>query len=364
MADLLAGYISGTSVDIARVRNNQAWVELYDQKRFVSRDFSNLESILKLYLKKNTRPISAACFGVAGPVLKNTVTTTNLPWYITGDDIEKQFSIGRVRLVNDIVATAYGLTHLSAERFFTINEGVHGPNGNLGLIAAGSGLGQALIYRDRNEVHPYASEGGHADFAPGNQLEMELWEYIYAEQGHVEAEDVITRGGLERIYYFLTETQGLKSSKKIEKAEDAPGVIIELALSGKDETATRTVRHVFDCLASESANLALKGMTTGGIYVGGLIAPQIITLLDGGRFMERFVKKGKMETILRNMPVGIIIEEKAALLVRAGSCWKWRSHAAAHYFSQRRLPSKVYRSVPTVMSRQGDDRGRRRASLL
>ncbi len=318
MADLLAGYISGSTTDIARVRNNQAEVELYDHKRFVSRDFSNLESILKLYLKRNTRPISAACFGVAGPVLKNTVTTTNLPWYITGDNIEKQFSVGRVRLVNDVVATAYGLTHLSAERFFTINEGVHGPNGNLGLIAAGRGLGQALIYRDRNEVHPYASEGGHSDFAPGNQLEMELWEYIYAEQGHVEAEDVISRTGLEKIYYFLTETQGHKASKKIEKADELPGLIIELALSGKDETAIKTVDIFIDCLASEAANLALKGMTTGGIYVGGQIAPQIITLLDGGRFMERFVKKGKMEALLKNMPVGIIIEEKAALLGAGG----------------------------------------------
>ncbi|MEW6051151.1 MAG: glucokinase [Candidatus Zixiibacteriota bacterium] len=311
---MIAGYISGTRVDLARVKERDGSVVLTGQASFISKNFSNLESILNLYLKKNKEDISFACFGVAGPVINNEVTTTNLPWHIRASAVESRFSIGRVKLLNDIVATAYGLMELKPDRFFVINEGLRPDHGNLGLIAAGSGLGEALIYRDQDSFTPYASEGGHADFAPGSQLEVELWEYIYSERGQVEVEDVISLGGLERIYNFGLDSRGLTPAGWFEKADDKAGAIIEQALSGRDEHAGRALDLFIDCYASEAANLALKGMTLGGIYIGGLIAPQIITALDKGRFMERFVKRGKMEALLARMPVGVIIEEKTALL--------------------------------------------------
>ena len=314
MKEFLAGYISGASVDLTRVRDREGHIELREYARYLSRDFRDFGSILELYLKKHKREYAAACFGVAGPVLQNEVTTTNLPWHIIGKHIEKKFTIPQVKLINDIVATAHGLQHVQAERFFTINAGLKGHAGNVGLVAAGAGLGEALIYVENSHIHPYASEGGHADFAPGNQLETELWEYLYSEMGQVEVEDIVSLRGLENIFNFLIEALGGRRVEWFDTSQDRPAAIIEHALAGTDETAVRTLDIFIDCYASEAANLALKGMTTGGIYIGGLIAPQIITAMDKGRFMERFVKRGKMEALLAKMPVGVIIEEKTALL--------------------------------------------------
>ena len=313
MKEILAGYIGGAHVDLSRVREAGEKIELREYVRYQSRDFRDFSSILELYLKKHRHQFTVACLGVAGPVIQNEVTTTNLPWHIIAANLEKKFGIPSIKLVNDIVASAHGLPRLQPDRFFTINSGIKSKSGNLGLIAAGAGLGQALIYSENSHVHPYASEGGHADFAPGNQLELELWEYLYAELGHVEVEDVVSLRGLENIFNFLIDTRGMSRLDWFEKA-DRPGNIIENALAGKDETAVRTLDIFIDCLASEAANLALKGMTTGGIFIGGQIAPQIVTSLDKGRFMERFVKRGKMEALLAKMPVGVIIEEKTALL--------------------------------------------------
>jgi len=315
---MLAGYISGNRVELARVRERKGKISLFDRATYVPREFSTFESVLSLYLRKHPGDVSVACFGVAGPVIRNEVHTTNLPWIINGGETESKFSFTRVKLVNDIVATAHGLSQLSADKFFTINEGFKTDQGNMGLIAAGTGLGEALIYTDGDNFFPYASEGGHADFAAGSQIESELWEYIYSEDGQVEVEDVVSLQGLERIYNFLIDTQGYKKGKWFDKSDDRPGAILERALSGKDEVANRTVDVFIDCYASEAANLALKGMTLGGIYIGGRIAPQIITLLDKGRFMERFVKRGKMEAMLAKMPVSVIIEANTALIGVSG----------------------------------------------
>jgi len=322
MKSLLAGYISAASVDLARVRDHGGWVEVYDEASYESGNYPGLEVILDTYFRRSAGKVDIACFGVAGPVIRDEVSTTNLPWHIAGQDIEKRFSISRVCLINDIVATAYGLPLLASDKFYTLNKGVGGENGNIGLIAAGSGLGEALIYHTGDEINPYASEGGHADFAPGNQIEVELWEYLYSELGQVEAEDVISRRGLERIYNFLVDTHGGVRSDWFDQAKNRSMAVIEKALSGEDKTAARTLDIFIDCYASEAANLALKGMTLGGIYIGGLLAPQIITAFDQGKFMRRFVKRGKMEDLLSRMPVGVIIEPQTALLGAAGMSTK------------------------------------------
>ncbi len=314
MTALLAGYIGGSRVDLAQVRRSKGRISLVNQETFPTSDFSNFDSILKLYLKKRKTGVAAACFGVAGPVIRDQVSATNLSWHIAGEDIQKKFSFPRVKLINDIVATAHGLSELDSEKFFTINEGHKNGHGNIALIAAGSGLGEALIYNDGRKFHPYASEGGHADFAPHNALEGELWAYIFSRQGRVEVEDVVSLGGIERIYQFLVDTQRGVKADWFDNSEDRASLIVENALSGNDENSIATMDVFIDCYASEAANLVLKGMALGGVYIGGLIAPRIITLLESGRFMERFVKQGKMTQMLTDMPVGVIIEEKTALL--------------------------------------------------
>jgi glucokinase len=318
MAEKLAGHISGSRVQLAQVSEKKGETQLVGFEQYISRNFSDFDAILKLYMRKSQISVDKAVFGVAGPVIRNQVTTTHLPWHLSGEAIAKKFSFEQVKLVNDVVATAHGLDQLDSDKFFTINEGVSVADGNVGLVAAGTGLGEVLIYSDGRKLYPYASEGGHADFAPGNQLEAELWQYLYSELGQVEVEDVVSLSGLERIYNFLIDTREGTRAKWFKTADDRPAAILEKALSGSDETAGRTLDIFIDCYASEAANLALKGMTLGGVYISGQIAPRIITALDKGRFMERFIKKGKLEAMLAKMPVGIIIEEKTPLLGAAG----------------------------------------------
>lgn len=337
----LAGYIGAATIDLAWVESKAGLIELKNPKRFDTASFRDLSSVLRRYIKKHEcgdDEKHQACFGIAGPVLENSVATTNLPWRIEGRRLEDEFPFEQVRLINDTVATAHGLTRLGEDKFFIINGAAtasqiiagqagqkissshedhtgHADHaGHVGLIAAGSGLGQALIFCDGKSFHPYASEGGHTDFAPTNQTEIELWGYIYAEKGRVEVEDVLSHAGLETIYLFVSDSAGLAPAEWFEHADQRYLAIIEMALAGNDEQAVRALDIFIDCYASEAANLALKGMTLGGVFIGGTIAPRILTALDKGRFMERFVKRGKMESILAKIPVGVIIEEKAPLI--------------------------------------------------
>ena len=314
MASILAGYISGSSVNFARVVEQKGdGVRLSGRQTYSCADFSNFDSILNLYLRKSRAEFSIACFGVAGPVINQSVETTNLPWRLTAADLKSDFGFRSVKLVNDLVATAHGLSCLQPRHFFTLNKGDDSADGNLGLISAGTGLGEALIYADGGRLTPVASEGGHGDFAPGNQLEVELYQYLYSELGQVEVEDIVSRRGLQNIFNFLVDTQGGKHGAWVDKADNIPGAIVEKALAGKDRTASRTLDIFIDCFASEAANLTLKGITLGGLYVGGVIAPRIVTAMDSGRFMKRFIKKGKMELLLTSTPVRVIIYEQTAL---------------------------------------------------
>ena len=311
---IVAGYITASTVDLVLVRRVKGGIQLYNHATYDNREFPQLDSILKLYLKKIKNDVNQVCLGIAGPIINNEVTTTNLPWHISGRDIESEFGITSVKLMNDLVATAHGLFQLPADKLIRLNIGHPMPDGHIGLLAAGNGLGESLIYCDHEKHYPYASEGGHADFAPSNQLETDLWEYLYAEKGQVEVEDVVSFSGIDNIYNFLLSTSRVKPAAWYQKATDCAAKITEMALAGKDETAVKTLDIFVDCYASEAANLALKGMTMGGVYLGGATTKQIMTAIDKAKFMERFVKKGKMQAFLDKVPVNLIIDEKTALL--------------------------------------------------
>ncbi len=311
---MIAGYITAVTTDLARVAVHDGKPHLVNHRSFTNADYSNFDSILGLYLRKYKAERDIACFGVAGPVIDNKVTATNIPWKMTGRGITKEYDFDSVTIVNDLVATAHGLFELDDDKFIVINEGKRVKNGNMGLLAAGMGLGEGLIFWDGEKYCPYASEGGHVDFSPGNQLETELWEYVYSNKGYVEAEDIISLPGLEHIYEFLLATERATKADWYKKAKFKAGKLIEKALEGKDDIAVKALDMFVDCYASEAGNLALKGMTLGGIYLGGPVASRIMTALDKNRFMERFAKKGKMESLLGNVPVSLIIDEKTALL--------------------------------------------------
>lgn len=311
---MLAGYLTATSVYLARVKELKGDIYLYDKMTFANRDFSEFGSILSLYLKKIRGVADTLVIGVAGPVIDNCVKTTNLPWTISGPKLESTFSLLRVRLVNDLVAAAHGLFFLKEDQFYTLNKGLPQRQGNIGLIAAGNGLGEAIITFDGVRYRPYASEGGHAGFTPGNQLQVELWEYIYGSQGSVEVEDVVSLPGLERIYRFTVERSRSVIADWFKKSRDKPNAIIEQALSGSDQVAVDTLNLFIDAYAGEVTNLALKGMTLGGVHLVGQIAPRILTLLDDGRLVRQFKRKGKMESLLAGIPIKVVLDSKAALL--------------------------------------------------
>lgn len=311
---MIAGYVTATTTDLARVLERKGDVYLADRATFKNKDFSDFESILNLYLRRFKLKVGAACLGVAGPVINNEVKTTNFPWHLKGRALEDRFTLRQCRIVNDLVATAQGLFALHKDKFFTINEGNRARQGNIGLLAAGTGLGEALVLYAGDRYIPYASEGGHANFTPCNQIEAELWAYIYAQQEHVEVEDVISFTGIETIYRFMLEHERATMTDWFKKARDKPAAIIENALSGVDPVAVKALDLLIDCFASELSNLALKGMTLGGIYLGGKVAPSVITAVDRSRFMQRFAKSSKMKTLLNDIPVGVILDHKTALL--------------------------------------------------
>ena len=310
---MLAGYITAHTTLLARVLSINSEPVFTKLAEYDNSQFSGFDSILSLYLRQNKGDSKVACFGVAGPVIENCVKATNIPWEIDGTNLQEQYKFSKVKICNDLEATAKGLFYIKEENLFTINSGKEVKASNYGLLAAGHGLGEGLLFYDGKNHHPYASEGGHAGFTPGSQLEVELWEHFYSNLGFVETEDILSLSGLEKIYEFMLSTNRATKPDWFKKAVDKPAKIIEHSLSGNDEIAVKTLELFIDCLASEAANLALKGMTLSGIYLGGLIVPQIITAMEQGRFMERFVHKGKMEFLLSKSPVKVIMDEKIAL---------------------------------------------------
>lgn len=310
---MVAGYITASRTSLARIKMSNDKPTLSQYAEYENAQFKGFDSILALYLRQHKGENGVACFGIAGPVIENRVTATNIPWIIDGKDIAEKHEFSEVKICNDIVSTAKGLFELPENKLFTINEGVQVQNGNYGLLAAGYGLGEGLVFFDGTKYHPYASEGGHAGFTPGSQIESDLWEHLYSNLGFVEVEDILSLKGLERLYEFMLSFSRATKADWFKKADDKASKIIELGLSGQDEIAVKALELFIDCLATEAANLALKGMTLSGLYLGGLIVPQIITALEQARFMERFVHKGKMETLLGNIPIKVIIDEKIAL---------------------------------------------------
>lgn len=311
---MLAGYISATQVRLARVVTRAGEVQLADIAIYRNDEFPDFTSILRTYFSKTDAKARIACFGVAGTVIDNEVIQARFPWAIDLPILKREFSLAGVRLVNDLVATAKGIFELPSEKFYTIKEGNSVLTGNIALLAAGPGLGEALIYYDDEKYVNVASEGGHAAFAPTSQLEIELWEHLYGLQPHVEVEDVVSLRGIDNIYRFMVKRSGSPAGEWYRKAVDKPDAIIETALAGRDEMAVSALELFVECLASEAANLALKGITVGGVYLGGVIAPQIVTSLDKGSFADRFVRRGTMERLLKEMPVTVIMDDAAALL--------------------------------------------------
>ncbi|MBH0180114.1 MAG: glucokinase [Nitrospira sp.] len=339
---ILAGDIGGTKTNLALYEWTTERTEPIRLESFHSRDYASLEDILQEFLEPPTPPtaldgvaiaesglaqetkqtterimLTAACFGIAGPVIDNHSQTTNLPWIVEGAKIAKQFNIPRVQLLNDLESTAYGISWLWPDELEVLNAG-NPPKKRqaLALIAAGTGLGEAILFWDGKSYRPMPSEGGHADFAPNNDQEIELLRYLRGQYLHVSYERILSGPGLHAVYEFLRDTKKNEPTWLAEKikAGNPAAEIAEAGLKGQADIAKQTLDLFATIYGAEAGNLALKALSLDGIYVGGGIAPKLITKLHDGTFMKAFTNKGRYKRLMTQMPVKVIMNQQTALL--------------------------------------------------
>lgn len=322
---VLAGDIGGTKTNLGLFRMGKKRPVPKVIETYSSRQASNLAFIVEKFLGKHQVSIASACFGVAGPVKNGRCKITNLPWDVSERKLKNRFGWDRVRVINDLTATAYAVPLLTGRELFSLNQGKKSRCESMGLIAPGTGLGMALLVCKDGNYTPVPSEGGHSDFAPQNEGEIALWHYLHVRVGHVSVERVLSGPGLFIIYCWLKFTgQGSEPTwlAKRMNEDDPSKVITGAALVEQEPLCVKALDLFLSILGATAGNLALTGLTRGGIYIGGGIATKILPKLQEGLFMKTFVDKGRFEGLLHEIPVRVILNDKAALLGAAYRAFK------------------------------------------
>jgi glucokinase len=327
---ILAGDIGGTKTVLALAeRRADGFLHIVREESYASGEYQTFDEILELFLGTG-HGLTSACFGVAGPVVNQRCVTTNLPWILDAEELKLRLRTERVRLLNDLEAMALGMLHLEARDFVDLNPGAEPQTGNIAVIAAGTGLGQALLYWDGEKHHPIATEGGHCDFAPQTEQQVGLLAYLqhlYPE--HVSWERVVSGMGFGHLYDFLEASGFGPACAAIPKAAETPpgidrnALISRLGVAGEDALCEETVRMFAELYGAEAGNLALKGFATGGVFIGGGIGPKIRPVLEAGGFMHGFTTKGRFQPLLSKIPVKLALNPRSPIL------------GAIHYFGSR-----------------------------
>ena len=315
---ILAGDVGGTSVRLAYFDEKNGHLVPVAEEVKHSRDFSTFAAAVLEFKRMYNYPVACACFGIAGPVNKGRVEASNLPWIIEAVVLERELGIDKVFLINDLEANAHGLSELTEEDFEVLTPGVVSGVGNAAVISAGTGLGEAGLYWDGTMHHPFAAEGGHADFAPANELQVELWRYLRQKFGaHVSYERVLSGPGQYNIYEFLRDTGKGKEEPWLTEelaVGDASATISRNGISGRSPLCEQAVEIFVEIYGAAAGNLALKYLALAGVFIGGGIAPKILPKLKEPRFVEAFLDKGRLRTLLEQIPVRVILNDKTALL--------------------------------------------------
>jgi len=314
---VLAGDIGGTSTRLTYFDSNGGTLTPLVEKRFPSREAGSLEEIVSCFSAGQNLAAERACFGIAGPVLQGRVRTPNLPWSVDAGELARILNLPTVQLLNDLEANAYGIDLLGPDDLLFLNRGVTDPTGTIAVVSAGTGLGEALAYWDGTAHRPLRSEGGHADFAPRNELETELLLFLRAEHGRVSTERVVSGPGLRNIYRFLRDGRHLPETPAVAEAMrlgDPSAAITRAALAGECQLCEQSLDLFVSLYGAEAGNVALRTLATGGVYLGGGIAPKIIDRLKGPGFMLAFTAKGRLSPLLENIPVRVILNDRTALL--------------------------------------------------
>lgn len=313
---ILAGDIGGTKTHLALFEMTDE-LKLMASEKYVSHQYENLSKIVEIFLAAHRMAVKKACFGVAGPVQNGKCQATNLPWVIDSRDLSRDLKTPNVWLINDLESIGYGLLCLKPDELYVLNQGNPHAIGNAALIAAGTGLGEAGLYWDGASHRPFACEGGHADFGPRNELEIDLLRYLRKKFDHVSYERLVSGPGIYNIYRFLVDS-GLEEEpawlrEKFVK-EDPPKVITEVGLKKQCRTCERALEWFISIYGSEAGNLALKLFSVSGVYIGGGIAPKILKAMQSTTFVSAFIDKGRFASFLSKIPVKIVLNDNAGLL--------------------------------------------------
>lgn len=337
MTLLLAGDTGGTKtiLRLVEVSPSSELNTIYEE-RYPSQDFPDLVPMVKQFIteagKSTTQNVTPekACFAIAGPVTNNTAKLTNLAWLLDGERLQEDLDIARVSLINDFAAVGYGILGLKPEDLCTLQVGKPNPKAPIGIIGAGTGLGQGFLIQQGDTYQVFASEGGHSDFAPRTELEFQLLKYLMDKHDiqRVSVERVVSGLGIVAIYQFLRDRKMQRESPdiaqvirsweeqagKIEKSVDPGAAIGTAALERRDRISEETMQIFVDAYGAEAGNLALKLLPYGGLYIAGGIAPKILPLLQEGGFLLNFTQKGRMRSILTQIPVHIILNSQVGLI--------------------------------------------------
>ena len=314
---ILAGDIGGTKTNLGLFRRGKKRPVLKALETYPSPGAPSLEHIVKGFLRKHQVQVSTACFGIAGPVIAGRVKTTNLPWDISEARIEKQLEFSHVSLINDLTATALAIPLLTSKELFPLNKARGRKGQNIAIMAPGTGLGTGFLITWEGKYLPVASEGGHVDFSPNSKAEIELWQYLSEEYGHVSVERILSGPGLVKIYSWLKDSGRYREpawlTKKVKEMEPA-AAISEVALAKGHPLCVEALNVFVSVLGATAGNLALTAVTTGGVYLGGGIPPKILPKLQEPPFIQAYKNKGRFRKFLEKIPVKVILNPRAALL--------------------------------------------------
>lgn len=316
---LLAGDIGGTKTHLAIFSLAEGPRRPVAEAVFPSASYGDLAEMVREFAAQTRLPLEYACFDVAGPVVGNRAQLTNLPWIVDGAALASAINLRRVWLLNDLQATAYSVPQLTPADLETLNKGEPAEYGAIGVIAPGTGLGEAFLVWTGNAYMAYASEGGHTDFGPNNDTEMELARFLLDRFGHAGYERICSGIGIPNIYDFLHERGGMTASpaltQRLVSANDRAPLIVQAALdeTNPDPLALAAMEIFVEVLGAEAGNLALKVLATGGIYLGGGIPPRILPLLRSGRFMAAFTNKGRFSEMISKIPVHVVLTQAALI---------------------------------------------------
>ncbi len=315
---ILAGEIGATRTRLTAYQTEGSQLTRVIEKIFISQDHASLAEILPQFIRAEGIPVHSACFGVAGPVRGGRSKISNLPWTIDSKELAGQLKLTSVGLLNDLEAYAYGIDALDSKDFITISEGSEDAEGNRAVISAKTGLGMAGLFWDGFRHHPFGCEGGHADFAPTNDLQIELLAYLQKKYGRVSCERILSGPGIRHIYEFLRDENKAEEPQwlreQLSAVADPSPLISQLALEGKAPICEQTLSLFVSVFGAEAGNAALHYMTTGGIFIGGVIASKIAPKMQEAGVMQAVLGKGRMEAILKDMPVKIVTNDDCGLI--------------------------------------------------